>query len=296
MKIRAILIVLAMAVILPVAGCYSGGINWPPYFSSPMMSYETDRQAFDKRELTERYPQLEGIVITAHEYMEEMEKAEKDAKEKGSESPEEFRIGQMHTLQITVWGEPELATNTQPRPDGKIDFPYIGEVYVVGKTIKELKNELRERLKEYIINPQIILHMSTPTYLPSEFSGTKGTAIGNVAIFGSSGGAGGLIYIPGPQKLSRVLALSGALGTDSDIRQIRVIKPSIRKVVVVDWFSFVRDMDWRQDITVTVDDIIVIPQMWSKGVQFEKDWDTVLRYMGGIISFHSFYDFMVKRY
>lgn len=38
-------------------------------------------------------------------------------------------------------------------PDGYIDFPIIGKIETSGKTIEELKNELVQKIKRYVINP-----------------------------------------------------------------------------------------------------------------------------------------------
>jgi polysaccharide biosynthesis/export protein len=46
------------------------------------------------------------------------------------------------------------------RPDGKIDYPMIGEIEAVGKTIAELHNEIYEKCKGYINNPSVKIYMT----------------------------------------------------------------------------------------------------------------------------------------
>lgn len=47
------------------------------------------------------------------------------------------------------------------RPDGKLDFPLIGTIQAVGKTVDEFKQELRDRLSEYIIDPKITINVTS---------------------------------------------------------------------------------------------------------------------------------------
>lgn len=70
-------------------------------------------------------------------------------------------------LQIYVMGHGDISSPTDNsdssyvvRPDGKLDFPLIGTVQAVGKTVDEFKQELRERLSEYIIDPKITINVT----------------------------------------------------------------------------------------------------------------------------------------
>ncbi|MFC3159083.1 polysaccharide biosynthesis/export family protein [Chryseobacterium arachidis] len=44
--------------------------------------------------------------------------------------------------------------------DGNIDFPELGKINVSGKTLVEFKDELRENLKQYIINPTVNIRLA----------------------------------------------------------------------------------------------------------------------------------------
>ena len=71
-------------------------------------------------------------------------------------------------LQIYVMGHPDISSpadnsdsNYVVRPDGKLDFPLIGTIQAVGKTVDEFKQELGERLSEFIIEPKITINVSS---------------------------------------------------------------------------------------------------------------------------------------
>ncbi|NOZ25516.1 MAG: sugar ABC transporter substrate-binding protein, partial [Nitrospirae bacterium] len=43
-----------------------------------------------------------------------------------------YLIGDGDTLQISVWGEPELSASTIVRPDGMITLPAVGDIKASG--------------------------------------------------------------------------------------------------------------------------------------------------------------------
>lgn len=65
----------------------------------------------------------------------------------------DYIIGNEDILDISVWKSPELSLSIIVRPDGMISLPLIGEVRADGRTPKELKEEIQERLKEYKQEP-----------------------------------------------------------------------------------------------------------------------------------------------
>ncbi|BCX67111.1 MULTISPECIES: polysaccharide biosynthesis/export family protein [Pseudomonas] len=83
-----------------------------------------------------------------------------------SYSPESYRIGANDLLFITVWDHPELTAPSGPqqqidangrlvRPDGKLFYPYVGNIAAAGKTIEELRAYISERLTQFVDSPQV---------------------------------------------------------------------------------------------------------------------------------------------
>ncbi len=54
-----------------------------------------------------------------------------------------FTLAVDHTVSVKFVHAPELNETQQIQPDGKISLPYIGEIYVLGKTVTELTDELK---------------------------------------------------------------------------------------------------------------------------------------------------------
>ena len=70
-------------------------------------------------------------------------------------------------LQIYVLDHPDISStrgNTDMayivRPDGKLNFPLVGEIDINGLTVYEFTKLLTKELSEYIINPQITVNVS----------------------------------------------------------------------------------------------------------------------------------------
>ena len=79
--------------------------------------------------------------------------------ETGDGPVREYRIGVLDTLSIRVFQEPELTfEQIAVTSGGSINFPFIGEMDVAGKTPVELSREIEAGLGErYIRNPQVVV-------------------------------------------------------------------------------------------------------------------------------------------
>lgn len=67
----------------------------------------------------------------------------------------EYLIGPGDTLQVFVWGQPDLSVTVPVRPDGRVSTPLIDDLEAVGKTPTQLKREMEQILSEFIRTPQV---------------------------------------------------------------------------------------------------------------------------------------------
>ena len=113
-------------------------------------------------------------------WAQEKPKAQKNPKEVSSPqlpatSPLDasYLIAPEDVLAIDVWKEAEITRTVPVRPDGKISLPLIGEMAASGKTPTELKNEIAQKLKQFVAEP-------TVTVVVKEVNSPKVSVIGEV--------------------------------------------------------------------------------------------------------------------
>lgn len=62
----------------------------------------------------------------------------------------EYVIGVSDGLRITVWKNGDLSTSAIVRPDGTITMPLLGDLRAAGRTPGQLREEVRQRLAQYV--------------------------------------------------------------------------------------------------------------------------------------------------
>ena len=83
-----------------------------------------------------------------------------------ADSQSEYRIGPGDSLQVFVWGHPELSVTLPVRPDGMISTPLIENIEAAGKTPSQLARDMETALAEYVRTPtvNVIVQMFVGAY------------------------------------------------------------------------------------------------------------------------------------
>jgi len=66
-----------------------------------------------------------------------------------------YTINPGDVLSVTVWKEEDLQRQVLVRPDGAFSFPLAGEIQATGKSVEDVRNQLVERLSDYIPDPVV---------------------------------------------------------------------------------------------------------------------------------------------
>lgn len=109
----------------------------------------------------------------------------------------EYKIKMNDVLDISVWGYDELKKEVIVRPDGRISFPLIGDVWSLGLTPRELDELITKELSEYAKDPQV-------SVVVKQFAKPQAVLLGEVRI-------PGMYDVFGGQRLIEVLAKAGGL-------------------------------------------------------------------------------------
>lgn len=114
-----------------------------------------------------------------------------------------YKIGTLDVIEVTVFQVPDLSKTMQVSEAGTINYPLIGEVYVAGKSAREVEQSLTRSLgAKYLKNPQV-------TVLVREYNSQRVTVQGSVT-------KPGIYAIQGQMSLLQLMALAGGLDAVSD--------------------------------------------------------------------------------
>jgi polysaccharide biosynthesis/export protein VpsN len=73
-----------------------------------------------------------------------------------------YALGYGDLVSIKVYGEDDLAVETQLNDLGVISFPFLGELDVFGLTVTEVQEKIESGLKEgYLVNPKVSVTVVT---------------------------------------------------------------------------------------------------------------------------------------
>ena len=82
-----------------------------------------------------------------------------------------YRVGAGDKISIQVYGETDLSLAVLIDNSGSIDYPYLGELSVVGFTLTEIKHAIHDGLKgDYLISPKVMVSIAAfrPFYIKGE--------------------------------------------------------------------------------------------------------------------------------
>jgi len=89
-----------------------------------------------------------------------------------------YVIGVDDVLTVNVWKEAEISRSVPVRSDGKISLPLVGELQATGLTPVKLEQDIADRLKNYISEPEV-------TVIVQQINSQKFNVMGQVAKPGS---------------------------------------------------------------------------------------------------------------
>jgi polysaccharide export outer membrane protein len=128
---------------------------------------------------------------------------------------EEYIIGEGDLLKISVYDNPDLATDSRVSGDGKITLPLIGEVTVTGMTAATAQKLIADKLLDgYIRKPQV-------TVFITEYKSKKVTTLGEFT-------KPGLIELRGNSTLMEVISNAGGITVNASENLVikrKVLKP-----------------------------------------------------------------------
>jgi polysaccharide export outer membrane protein len=160
---------------------------------------------------------------------------------------QDYIIGPGDVIGISVWRDESLTRSVVVLPDGKIQFPLIGELVAGGKTVLQLKQEFVDKLSKYVVDADISVDVKQSNSLV-------------IYIIGKVNNPGRQILVSNTSVL-QALSMAGGLNLFADKDDIKIFRQNNDRTVVHSFrYSKVVSGTYLDDnIMLKRGDVIVVP-------------------------------------
>jgi len=159
----------------------------------------------------------------------------------------EYLLGPEDQLQISIWKEEDLNRLVIVRPDGRISFPLVGELYVAGKSVHQVQKDITRRVRKYI--PEALATVSV-----SEVASYRIYVLGEVKKPGQ--------YVLGTYvDVVKAITLAEGLTPYAEQDGIKIIRRSDgkEKVFKFNYEDTKKGKNLAQNILLESGDVVVVP-------------------------------------
>ncbi|MBI4230321.1 MAG: polysaccharide biosynthesis/export family protein [Planctomycetes bacterium] len=247
-----------------------------------------DRAAYQE-ELKSRSMRVRMYTAAAWNEIEEMLRRQHEAE--GRPLRPLFRMGPNTILNISVESWAAINGAVRVGPDGKIDLPRIGEMWVEGMSIPEFKDEMRRRLSSYLRDPVITVNVSGSEGVLT----TRDVRSGRIVVFGSfsqiasAGGIQAVVYdYTGIEDLQQVIAESGGFSGNTQWNRLAVYRKAedgTVNVILCNWERYLKEADLDQNIRLQGGDVVFFPSHHLYfGMQTKHDIGAIIGFLNDSIS------------
>ncbi len=170
----------------------------------------------------------------------------------GKQSEVDYIIGPGDSLQVFVWGNPDLSSTVPVRPDGKITTPLVEDVQASGKSPSELARSMEKRLARYVKHPVVTVTVSE----------VVGRATEQIRVVGQAVEPRMIPYSEDLTVLDVLIAVGGltefAAGNRASI--VRRVGNDNKEQFNVRLADLVKDGDISANVEMRPGDILIIPE------------------------------------
>ena len=159
-----------------------------------------------------------------------------------------FVIGNDDVLAINVWKEPDISRSIPVRSDGKISLPLAGEIQAAGRTPLKLEQDIADRLKNYIAEPEV-------TVIVQQINSQKFNILGQVNRPGS-------YSIASSPTVLDAIAIAGGFRDFAKQKSIYILRQNTdgtQNRLPFNYKEIVKGTNPAQNIKLQPHDTIVVP-------------------------------------
>jgi polysaccharide export outer membrane protein len=173
----------------------------------------------------------------------------------------EYHVAPPDVLAITIRPEPALARKVTVRPDGYVSLDLIGDVYVEGKTVSEIRQAITDRITDYIVRPDVAVDLV-------QSNSRKFFMFGQVR-------RSGVFPLIGRVTASHALAHAGGatvLSAPDRAHLVRVTPTGGATTYTIRFDDIVKRGDMTTDYELQPGDLIYVPPGYPAQIGFAIQW------------------------
>lgn len=155
----------------------------------------------------------------------------------------EYILGAEDTVEISVFRHDELSMETTIDPTGQISYYLIGDIQASGLTPFELRDKIREELREYLRQPEVVVRVTEPR-------SRKIFVLGQVK-------NPGVYRMRSELTLLEAISAAGGVTRDAYLSGAYVVRDG--KILLVNFFKLIAKGNTDENIPLLVGDVIYLP-------------------------------------
>lgn len=156
-------------------------------------------------------------------------------------------LGVGDTIDIDVYRHADLKRSLRIDENGKINYPLIGDVEVVGLSAFQLRSKLQEALSKYLVDPQVMVTI-------------KGSHSQKVFVLGEVTKPG-VLALEAPMSVLEAISQAGGFTLDAKNESVMLIRGNRDnpQLVKLDLERLLKQGDVSQDIAMKAGDVVYVP-------------------------------------
>ncbi|HBL18754.1 MAG: hypothetical protein A2X36_05170 [Elusimicrobia bacterium GWA2_69_24] len=163
-----------------------------------------------------------------------------------------YRISSADLLQITVYQEEALGRKVRVSPEGIITFPLAGKVQVAGLSVADAEAAVIEKLKRYVIDPQVSIFIE-------DYGNKQVYVLGEVKKPGSYP-----LPTEAPLSVIEAITLAGGFTEYAAVDRTRVIRKSkgTSDILPIAVSAIMKGGDKSKDVQLKPNDVVYVPETY----------------------------------
>lgn len=174
----------------------------------------------------------------------------------------DYRIGRGDILNVIVYDHPELTipagsersaeeSGNVVHADGTIFYPYVGQVQVAGRTVRDVRDEIQRRLDKYIAQPQVDVKVAA-------FNSQKAYVTGQV-------GQPGLFPVTNvPMRVLDAISAAGGLTNTANWHDVVLTRDGQDMHLSV--FDMLANGEMEQNLLLQDGDVLHVPDIGNQQI------------------------------